>query len=59
MLEADPLNSRLEKVFNLFDSGNKGEIDVRELGTVVRALGKQWKNKFSLVNKVLLIMITI
>lgn len=40
----DPLQDKLEEVFNLFDSGDKGEIDSRELGTVIRALGYTFFN---------------
>lgn len=41
---ADPLQAEIErkvaKVFDVFDSNRQKVVDVREVGTMVRALGK-------------------
>lgn len=38
-IEPTPLEKRLCEAFDVFDNAKKGEIDVRDLGTIIRALG--------------------
>lgn len=41
MTEVSNLEKRITDAFNVFDSAKMGKVDVRDLGTIVRALGIQ------------------
>lgn len=39
MVEPTLLEKRLYEICNVYDAARKGEVDVRDLGTIIRALG--------------------
>lgn len=40
IIEPSLLERRLYEAFDVFDNARSGEVDVRDLGTIIRALGK-------------------
>lgn len=48
-IEPSLLERRLYEAFDVFDNARSGEVDVRDLGTIIRALGNVYNIKILII----------